>query len=80
MAPDFAVLENLQPSTVVNAIGLINCQLDQPEPNFLLTNSLFPRRLADWCAAHEVPARVKVVVASVMQPTVEYGYPANASL
>jgi hypothetical protein len=28
---------------------------------------------------HE-PARVKVVVASVMQPTVEYGYPANASL
>jgi len=26
------------------------------------------------------PARVKVVVASVMQPTVEYGRPPNASL
>jgi hypothetical protein len=25
-------------------------------------------------------ARVKVVVASVMQPTVEYGHPPNASL
>jgi pimeloyl-ACP methyl ester carboxylesterase len=28
----------------------------------------------------DIAARVKVVVASVMQPTVEYGYPANASL
>jgi hypothetical protein len=30
--------------------------------------------------AENVAARVKVVVASVMQPTVEYGYPPNASL
>ena len=33
------------------------------------------------CELHAyVPARVKVVVASVMQPTVEYRYQPNASL
>ena len=36
-------------------------------------------RLARGTAAQK-PARVKVVVASVMQPTVEYGYHPNASL
>jgi dTDP-4-dehydrorhamnose reductase len=55
MAPDFAVLENLQPSAVVTAIGLINRHLDQAESNFLWTNSFLSRRRVGWCAAHEAP-------------------------
>jgi dTDP-4-dehydrorhamnose reductase len=55
MAPDFAVIEHLRPCTVVNAIGLTNRHLDQAESSFLRINSLFPRRLADWCSAHDVP-------------------------
>ncbi len=55
MAPDFAVLESVQPTAVVNAIGLTNRHLDQAESSFLRINSLFPRRLADWCSAHDVP-------------------------
>lgn len=43
------------------------------------TNPLSPE-LLDKMHDAGVPARVKVVVASVMQPTVEYGYPPNASL
>jgi dTDP-4-dehydrorhamnose reductase len=53
--PDFSVIERLQPRVVVNAIGLTNRHLDQAETCFLRTNSLFPRRLADWCCMHGLP-------------------------
>lgn len=54
-APDFAQIGSLKPDAVVNAIGLINRRLHQPESEFLQINSLFPRRLADYCQAQDIP-------------------------
>ena len=48
-APDFASIGKLEPQAVVNAIGLINRRMHLPESEFLRVNSLFPRRLADYC-------------------------------
>lgn len=53
--PDFARLEYIAPEAVVNAIGLVNRRLDRPEAEFLRINSLFPRRLADWCGERSIP-------------------------
>ncbi len=55
ISPDFTLIGKLQPRAVVNAIGLTNRHLDQAESDFLRINSLFPRRLADWCCAHDLP-------------------------
>lgn len=55
LTPDFERLGKLRPDAVVNGMGLINRHLDQPETHFLRVNSLFPRRLADWCAGNDLP-------------------------
>ena len=47
--PNLSGLNLLGASAIVNALGLINRRLDLPESDFLLVNSLFPRRLADYC-------------------------------
>lgn len=39
---------------VINASGMINRRLAQPEQDFLRVNCLFPRRLADWCEQRAV--------------------------
>lgn len=53
--PDFKVLDALAPDAVVNAIGLVNRRLELGDAEFLLVNSLFPRRLADHCQARGRP-------------------------
>lgn len=53
--PDFSLVTACKPDAVVNAIGMINRRLDRPEAEFLRTNSLFPRRMADWCALRSLP-------------------------
>lgn len=52
--PDFSQLDGLGVQYVINAIGLINRRAHRPESEFLAVNSLFPRRLADYCVAHGV--------------------------
>lgn len=47
--PDFAQIDSLAPDAIINAIGLINRRMHQQESDFLRVNSLFPRRLADYC-------------------------------
>lgn len=53
--PNFSLVDRAAPDAVVNAIGLINRRYDRPEAEFLSVNSIFPRRLADWCAARQIP-------------------------
>lgn len=53
--PEFSKLDAVAPDAVVNAIGLVNRRLDLGEAEFLLVNSLFPRRLADYCQVHGWP-------------------------
>jgi dTDP-4-dehydrorhamnose reductase len=52
--PDFNVIAATGADAIINAIGLINRRLDRPESEFLRTNSLYPRRLADFCAARGI--------------------------
>ena len=47
--PDFSQIRILAPDAVINAIGLINRRMHLQESDFLRVNSLFPRRLADYC-------------------------------
>lgn len=47
--PNFSQIGILTPDAVVNAIGLINRRMQLQESDFLRVNSLFPRRLADYC-------------------------------
>lgn len=54
-APDFAQVGKLVPQAVVNAIGLINRRMHLHESEFLRVNSLFPRRLADYCQSQSIP-------------------------
>lgn len=54
-APDFAQVGMLAPQAVVNAIGLINRRMHLHESEFLRVNSLFPRRLADYCQEQSIP-------------------------
>jgi len=54
-APDFAQVGKLAPQAVVNAIGLINRRMHLHESEFLRVNSLFPRRLADYCQEQSIP-------------------------
>ena len=49
LEPNFAKIGILAPNVIVNAIGLINRRMHLRESDFLRVNSLFPRRLADYC-------------------------------
>lgn len=53
--PDLAALALSEVDAVVNAVGLINRRMNQPELDFVRVNSLFPRLLADGCAQAGVP-------------------------
>ena len=53
--PDFAQIATMRPDAVVNSIGLINRHLNLPEADFMRVNSIFPRRLADWCQSNALP-------------------------
>jgi len=52
LEPNFSQIGILTPDAVVNAIGLINRRIHLQESDFLRVNSLFPRRLADYCQGH----------------------------
>jgi dTDP-4-dehydrorhamnose reductase len=53
--PSFSRIDAVSPDAVVNAIGMVNRRLDRGNAEFLLVNSLFPRRLADHCTARGIP-------------------------
>jgi dTDP-4-dehydrorhamnose reductase len=52
--PNFSEIGVLAPDAVVNAIGLINRRIQLQESDFLRVNSIFPRRLADYCQAQNI--------------------------
>lgn len=53
--PNLEVIAASGVNSVVNAIGLINRRIVEPESNFLRVNSIFPRRLADLCESLSIP-------------------------
>lgn len=53
--PDLQLIVDSAAHAVINALGLTNRRLDQPEADFLRVNSLFPRLLADVCEAQRLP-------------------------